>query len=84
MKQIQQQQRCTAAQEFQQSLLQLQDILQVDSTQNQVIKKVDTSSSINDKLSKITDTIDLDDLEDAVADIEQYLAKKQKLRTNQL
>jgi hypothetical protein len=78
MKQIQQHQRCAADQEFQQSLVQLQDILQANSTQNQVSKKVDTSSSINENIGKSTDTIDLDDLEDAVADIEQYLAKKQK------
>ncbi|MBD2629132.1 hypothetical protein [Trichormus variabilis] len=78
MKPIHQYQRCDAAQEFQQSLLQLEDILQVNSTINQVNNKLDTSSSMNDSLSNKTDAIDISALEDAVADIEQYLARKQK------
>lgn len=78
MKPIHQYQRYDAAQEFQQSLLQLEDILQVNSTINQVNNKLDTSSSMNDSLSKKTDAIDISALEDAVADIEQYLARKQK------
>ncbi|MBD2691660.1 hypothetical protein [Anabaena catenula] len=78
MKPIHQYQRYDAAQEFQQSLLQLEDILQVNSTINQVNNKLDTSSSMNDSLSNKTDAIDISALEDAVADIEQYLARKQK------
>ncbi|WP_016953555.1 hypothetical protein [Anabaena sp. PCC 7108] len=78
MKPIQQYQRCAAAQEFQQSLLQLEEILQVNSPENQAISRFQTSSSIDDRFSKKTDAINLSALEDAVADIEQYLAKKQK------
>ncbi|MBD2570921.1 hypothetical protein [Anabaena lutea] len=78
MKPIHQYQRYDAAQEFQQSLLQLEDILQVNSTINQVNNKLDTSSSMNDSFSNKTDAIDISALEDAVADIEQYLARKQK------
>ncbi|WP_071189234.1 hypothetical protein [Trichormus sp. NMC-1] len=78
MKPIQQYQRCDAAQEFQQSLLQLEDILQVNSPGNQVETKSNNSSSMNDSLSNKTDAIDISALEDAVADIEQYLAKKHK------
>jgi hypothetical protein len=78
MKPIQQYQRYDAAQEFQQSLLQLEDILQVNSPGNQVETKYDNSSSMNDSVSNKTDAIDISALEDAVADIEQYLAKKHK------
>ncbi|MEA5579322.1 hypothetical protein [Anabaena sp. UHCC 0451] len=78
MKPIHHHQRCAAAQEFQQSLMQLQDILQSNSTDQQAIAKVDTDNSANEKNSEITEKIDLAALEDAVADIEQYLAQKDK------
>jgi hypothetical protein len=76
MKPIQQSQRCAASQEFQQSLIQLEDILQVNSTDNQNITEVDPSKATNGQISKNTENIDLAALEDAVADIEQYLAQK--------
>lgn len=78
MKPIHHHQRCASAQEFQQSLIQLADILQSNSTDPQAIAKVDTENTVNEKISKTTENIDLAALEDAVADIEQYLAQKHK------
>ncbi|AFZ59830.1 hypothetical protein H6G54_05790 [Anabaena cylindrica FACHB-243] len=78
MKPIQQYQRCASAQEFQKSLTQLEDILEVNSTHHQVVIKPDASSSINDQFSENSEEISLDALEDAVADIEQYLDQKNK------
>ncbi|MBD2294467.1 hypothetical protein H6G06_13520 [Anabaena sphaerica FACHB-251] len=78
MKPINHHQRCAAAQEFQQSLTQLEDILQVNSTENQVISEIETSNASHKPNSKNTENIDLAALEDAVADIEQYLAQKDK------
>ncbi|WP_413173317.1 hypothetical protein [Anabaena azotica] len=76
MKPIQQRQRCAASQDFLQSLIQLEDILQVNSTDNQDITEITTSKATNVQTSKNTVSIDLAALEDAVADIEQYLAQK--------
>lgn len=76
MKPIQQHQRCGASQDFQQSLIQLEDILQANSTDIQDITEVTTSKATNVQTSKNTVSIDLAALEDAVADIEQYLAQK--------
>ncbi|TAF06322.1 MAG: hypothetical protein EAZ77_12445 [Nostocales cyanobacterium] len=82
MKPINHHQRCAADQEFQQSLIQLEDILQSNSTENQAIIKVEPSNTANDKSGEITENIDLAALEDAVADIEQYLAQKDKKQQN--
>ncbi len=76
MKPIKQDQRCAASQNFQESLIQLGDILQVNSSDGQDITKVETSKATNVQTSKDTVNIDLAALEDAVADIEQYLAQK--------
>ncbi len=78
MKRIQQDQHHTAAQDFQQSLDLLEDILQEDSTETDITSKQNTSTTQEEKTSKNTETINLDALEDAVADIEQYLAQKTK------
>lgn len=78
MKRIYHHQRCAAAQEFQQSLTQLEDILQVHSTDSQIITEVDNSKTSNQTDSENTEDIDLAALEDAFADIEQYFAEKQK------
>ncbi|WP_353929437.1 hypothetical protein WJM97_14080 [Okeanomitos corallinicola TIOX110] len=82
MKRIYHHQRCAAAQEFQQSLTQLEDILQVHSTDSQIITEVDNSKTSNQKDSENTEDIDLAALEDAFADIEQYFAEKQKKQQN--
>jgi hypothetical protein len=82
MKPIHHHQRCDAAQEFQQSLTQLEDILQTNSTYNQANAELDYSNSISEKISENTYHIDLAALEDAVADIEQYLEQKNKKQQN--
>jgi hypothetical protein len=69
MKSIEHSQRNFADQEFQQSLNQLEDIVQDNSI-------LDTSNSISSENSENTDTIDLAAWEEAVADIEQYLEQK--------
>ncbi len=73
MKPIQHDQRNFADQDFQQSLNQLEDIVQ---TNNEVFTESNTSNSLHELISKHTDIIDLDAWEDAVADIEQYLERK--------
>jgi hypothetical protein len=82
MKPIHHHQRHEADQEFEQSLTQLEDILQADSTENQVIPEVDTENTPQDKNCENTENIDLAALENAVADIEQYLAQKDKKPKN--
>lgn len=77
MKHIHHHQRCTSVEEFQQSLTQLEDIFQAKFNDNQKIINSHTSDSANDKNSENTVKFDIADLEDAVADIEQYLAQKQ-------
>jgi hypothetical protein len=78
MKPIEQHQRCATSQNFQQSLIQLGDILQVNSNDGQDITEVETSKGTNVQSSKNTVNIDLAALEDAVADIEQYLFRTKK------
>ncbi|MBK1989070.1 hypothetical protein A0J48_016235 [Sphaerospermopsis aphanizomenoides BCCUSP55] len=80
MEHIQQRQRCAASQEFQQSLNQLEDILQVNFSDHQSITELTNSNTTNEKISENTEAIDIAALEDAVADIEQYLAQKEKNR----
>jgi tRNA A58 N-methylase Trm61 len=69
MKPIQHRQRNFADQDFQQSLNQLEDIVQDNSMS-------DTNSSISQENSENTCIIDLAAWEEAVADIEQYLQQK--------
>jgi hypothetical protein len=76
MKAIEQDQRCAASKNFQQSVIQLGDILQVNSSDGQDIIEVQASKATNVQTSKNTVNIDLAALEDAVAEIEQYLAQK--------
>jgi hypothetical protein len=73
-----QQQRLTAAKEFLQSLNQLEGILQESPTEEEETKKTDTPKTTNAELIEIEAEIDKDALEDAVADIEQYLENKIK------
>jgi hypothetical protein len=56
----------------------LGDILQVNSNNGQDITEVETSKATNVQTSKNTVNIDLAALEDAVADIEQYLFRTKK------
>ncbi|GAX44016.1 hypothetical protein NIES4075_50330 [Tolypothrix sp. NIES-4075] len=73
-----QQQRRAAAKEFLQSLNQLEDILQESLTEEEETPKTDTVKTSDAELIEIKAEIDLEALEDAVADIEQYLEKKIK------
>jgi hypothetical protein len=76
MKQEQRQDRHTAAQEFQESLEQLSGILQETPNPEKIPPQPVPDRNLDDLLSKHTDILDLADFEDAVADIERYLAQK--------
>ncbi|MBN3905048.1 MAG: hypothetical protein HWQ35_00205 [Nostoc sp. NMS1] len=81
MEPIQPQQRRVADQVFQQSLDQLEDILQEISTEEEEIPQLPQvhTTSVNEvELNQDLIAIDLAALEDAVADIEQYLEEKTK------
>ncbi|MBW4566652.1 MAG: hypothetical protein KME31_01155 [Tolypothrix carrinoi HA7290-LM1] len=73
-----QQQRRAAAKEFLQSLDELEDILQESPTEEEETLKTDTAKTSDVSLIEIKAEIDLEALEDAVADIEQYLENKIK------
>jgi len=73
-----QQQRGVAAKKFLQSLNQLEDILQESPTEEEETPKTDTAKTSDTEIIEIKAEIDLEALEDAVADIEQYLEKKRK------
>ncbi|MCV3213162.1 hypothetical protein OGM63_06430 [Plectonema radiosum NIES-515] len=73
-----QQQRRTAAKEFLQSLNELEGILQESPTEEEETKKTDTPETTNAELIEIEAEIDLEALEDAVTDIEEYLENKIK------
>jgi predicted DNA-binding ArsR family transcriptional regulator len=78
MEHLQQDQRCASTQQFQQSLTQLEDILKVNYTSNEQVTELETGNSIRDQSNKNSSEIYLAALEDAVADIEQYLAQKNR------
>ncbi|MEH1813843.1 MAG: hypothetical protein V7K26_34430 [Nostoc sp.] len=78
MEQNQPQQRRVADQVFEQSLDQLEDILQESSTEEEEIPQLHTSTFTEVELDQDLIDIDLAALEDAVADIEQYLEEKTK------
>ncbi|MEH1835270.1 MAG: hypothetical protein V7L29_25270 [Nostoc sp.] len=80
MEQSQPQQRRAADQVFQQSLDQLEDILQESLTEEKEIPQVHTSTVTEVELDQDLTTIELAALEDAVADIEQYLEEKTKTK----
>jgi len=82
MEQSQPQQRRVADQVFQESLDQLEDILQESSTEEEKIPQLHTSSLSEVELDQDLTNIDLAALEDAVADIEQYLEEKTKTKEN--
>ncbi len=79
MKTIQHTKRNFADEDFQQSLNQLEDIIQ---SQDELTTESNNSNSIHDVISKYTDIGDLDAWEDAVADIERYLQQKTNSRKN--
>jgi hypothetical protein len=73
-----QQQRGAAAKEFLQSLNELEDILQETPTEEEETPKTDIPKTSDTEPIEIKAEIDLEALEDAVADIEQYLENKRK------
>ncbi|MEH1883791.1 hypothetical protein [Nostoc sp.] len=83
MEPIQPQQRRVADRVFQESLDQLEDILQEISTEEEEISplpQLHTPSLSEVELAQDSIAIDLAALEDAVADIEQYLEEKTKIQ----
>ncbi|MEH1889154.1 hypothetical protein [Nostoc sp.] len=82
MEPIQPQQRRAADQVFQQSLDQLEDILQESSTEEEEIPQLPQldTSSLSEVEAQDLINIDLAALEDAVADIEQYLEEITKTK----
>ena len=81
MEPIQPQQRRVADQVFQQSLDQLEDILQEISNEEEEISQLPQLHTTNLNEVEVDEdliAIDLAALEDAVADIEQYLEEKTK------
>ncbi|MEH2175531.1 hypothetical protein [Nostoc sp.] len=73
MEQNQPEQRRAADRVFQQSLEELEDILQESSTEEEEIPQLHSSTFTEVELDRDLIDIDLAALEDAVADIEQYL-----------
>ncbi|MEH2079352.1 MAG: hypothetical protein V7K89_04860 [Nostoc sp.] len=80
MEQNQPEQRHAADRVFQESLEQLEDILQESSTEEEEIPQLHTSSITEVELDRDLTDIDLAALEDAVADIEQYLEEITKTK----
>ncbi|MEH2409442.1 hypothetical protein [Nostoc sp.] len=80
MEQIQPQPRRVADQVFQESLDQLEDILQENSIEEEEIPQLHTSTVTEVELDQDLIDIDLAALEDAVADIEQFLEEKTKTK----
>jgi hypothetical protein len=78
MEHIQEEQRRAAIEEFQESLQQLEGILQTEMIEEEITSNLHNSHNHNEHLSNNAEIIDLAALEDAVADIEQYLAQKTK------
>ncbi|KST66824.1 hypothetical protein [Mastigocoleus testarum] len=78
MEENQQKQRRTAAQEFEESLEQLQNILHEDENTEEENTHSISDTTNNSKVTDNSSGIDLASWEDAVADIEQYLENKNK------
>ncbi|WP_334310523.1 hypothetical protein [Nodularia spumigena] len=76
MEQNQHKQGHGADQELQKSLEYLEDILQESATEDEAKPKLAHSSRNQAELIEDLTDIDLAELEDAVADIEEYLDKK--------
>ena len=78
MEENQQEHRRTAAQEFEQSLEQLHNILQEDENAEEQKTESLGDNTNNKQVADNSSGIDLAAWEDAVADIEQYLENKHK------
>ena len=78
MEQIQPEERRAAAKEFQESLEQLQQILQENATEDEQTPELDTGTTNQTEVAESFAGIDMAAFEDAVADIEQYMESKQK------
>jgi hypothetical protein len=78
MKSIYHYQRSSAAQDFQQSLTQLENILHTDSSHQTKMRESNNCNNSRHQNRSNTEDFDLAALEDAVADIDQYLAQKQQ------
>ena len=76
MEENQQEQRRTAAQEFEQSLEELQNMLQEDENTQEHNTESAGDNTKNKQVANNSSGIDLTVWEDAVADIEQYLENK--------
>ena len=77
----QQEERQTAAQEFEAALDELEDILQDKCPEDKAKQRVNDGSISDAQLAKEEAdlaAINIEAFEDAVADIEQYLAERQK------
>ncbi|MUG91376.1 hypothetical protein F7734_02270 [Scytonema sp. UIC 10036] len=76
MDQNEQKHRRAAAKEFLQSLNQLEDMLHKDTVENEETTELPSASIGEIQEANNSLGIDLEAFEDAVADIEQYMAKK--------
>ncbi|KAF3886884.1 MULTISPECIES: hypothetical protein [Nostocales] len=76
MDQNEQQQRRAAAKEFLKSLNQLEDMLHEDTLENEETIELPNACIGETQEANDASAIDLEAFEDAVADIEQYMAKK--------
>ncbi len=76
MDQNEQKQRRTAAKEFLKSLNQLEDMLHEDTVENEETTELPSASITEIQEANDSSAIDLEAFEDAVADIEQYMARK--------
>jgi hypothetical protein len=78
MESNQQQHRREAAQNFEEALEQLEDILLESSTDDEEIPDISTGTINAEEQSEDVNDADLAAWEDAVADIEQYLEERTK------
>ncbi|MEM9924940.1 MAG: hypothetical protein AAF915_14495 [Cyanobacteria bacterium P01_D01_bin.50] len=76
MEQNEQEQRSSAAKDFQDSLDQLQHLLEEDPIEEQLVQEAKMDKATQKQVVEDSLKFDLADWEDAVADIEQYLESK--------
>lgn len=78
MEQNEQEQRSSAAKEFQESLDQLQHLLEENPTEEQQTPESQVEKKAKKEADERSPRFDLAEWEDAVADIEQYFESKNK------
>ncbi len=78
MEQNEQEQRISAAKEFQESLDQLQHILEENHTEEQQTPESEVDKTAKKQVGEDSPGFNVADWEDAVADIEQYFESKNK------